>query len=133
MMSEADLPFLFKRQEGCFNMKKTQILLIDDLDQSVAVDTVEFAHKGVCYEIDLSAEHIAEMDEAFAKWIAAARRVTGRGGRTQRRAAAARPAPTHDTSAIREWARAQGIAVSDRGRISSDIIERYCAENPAAC
>lgn len=113
-------------------MKKTQILLIDDLDQSVAVDTVEFAYKGVCYEIDLSAEHIAEMDEAFAKWIAAARRVAGRAGRTQRRAAA-RPASAHDTSAIREWARAQGIAVSDRGRISSDIIERYYAENPASC
>ena len=113
-------------------MKKTQILLIDDLDQSVAVDTVEFAHKGVCYEIDLSAEHIAEMDESFAKWVAAARRVTGRAGRSQRRSSA-RAASVHDTAAIREWARGQEIAVSDRGRISSEIIERYYAENPGAC
>lgn len=132
MMSEADSPFLLNRQEGYFKMKKTQVLLIDDLDETEAADTIEFAYKGVCYEIDLSAEHIAEMDEAFAKWVAAARRVTGRAGRGQRRSSA-RPTSVHDTSAIREWARTQGITVSDRGRISSEIIERYYAENPATC
>ncbi|WP_175956376.1 Lsr2 family protein [Schaalia sp. Marseille-Q2122] len=113
-------------------MKKTQVLLIDDLDQTEAVDTVEFAYKGVCYEIDLSEKHIAEMDEALAKWMSAARRVTGRAARQQRRSSS-RSTSAHDTSAIREWARGKGITVSDRGRISTEIIERYYQENPATC
>jgi hypothetical protein len=32
-----------------------------------------------------------------------------------------------DRAAIRAWARDQGIAVSERGRISSDIIAKYQA------
>lgn len=132
MICKADSPFLLNRQEGYFKMKKTQVLLIDDLDQTEAVDTVEFAYKGVCYEIDLSEKHIAEMDEALAKWMSAARRVTGRAARQQRRSSS-RSTSAHDTSAIREWARGKGITVSDRGRISTEIIERYYQENPATC
>jgi hypothetical protein len=30
--------------------------------------------------------------------------------------------------AIREWAQAKGIDVSDRGRIKQDIVDRYHAE-----
>ncbi|MFC5004191.1 histone-like nucleoid-structuring protein Lsr2 [Dactylosporangium cerinum] len=35
---------------------------------------------------------------------------------------------TAPNRAIREWALSKGIEVSDRGRIRSDLVERYHAE-----
>ena len=59
-------------------MKKTQIVLVDDIDGTEAVDTVYFSYEGVNYEIDLNEEHIQEFAESISKWIEAARRVGGR-------------------------------------------------------
>jgi len=43
-----------------------------------------------------------------------------------------RPVPRAGPSpaAVREWAAAQGIAVSHRGRISADIVAQYEAAQP---
>jgi hypothetical protein len=37
------------------------------------------------------------------------------------------PSNREDTAAIREWARAHGHNVSDRGRISKSVMEAYKA------
>jgi hypothetical protein len=37
------------------------------------------------------------------------------------------PAGGLDTTEIREWARAQGIEVKDRGRIPADLVARFRA------
>ncbi|WP_207208401.1 Lsr2 family DNA-binding protein [Nocardioides glacieisoli] len=34
-----------------------------------------------------------------------------------------------DLATVREWARAQGLQVSDRGRVSSSVIDQYDAAN----
>lgn len=50
---------------------------------------------------------------------------SGSGGRCRRRAAS----PSRERNqAIRDWAKAEGLEVSDRGRISQDLVERYEAE-----
>lgn len=104
-------------------MKKTQVIMIDDIDKSEAADTVSFSFKGVSYEIDLSAEHIAEMTEDFEKWISAGRRV---GGRARR--GTARPQGPSRSRLIREWAHERGIEVNDRGRIPTEIANAYDAD-----
>lgn len=105
--------------------QKVKVLLIDDLDGSDADETISFAVDGVSYEIDLNSAHAAELREAFARWIGHARRAGGR-RRTTRRSAASSSAGG-ETAAIREWARANGYKVSDRGRIPADIREAYAA------
>ena len=41
------------------------------------------------------------------------------------------PGPaTRDTHHVREWLRGQGVEISDRGRIPSDLMQRYEAANP---
>ena len=50
-------------------MKKTHVVLVDDIDGTPAKDTVTFSFQGVTYEIDLSEEHISEMSADFEKWI----------------------------------------------------------------
>ncbi|GMA22905.1 protein lsr2 precursor [Luteimicrobium album] len=105
--------------------QKVQVLLVDDLDGGTAEQTVTFALDGVSYEIDLNDKHAAELREALATWIGHARKVTGR--------AAARPARrsarggASEATQVREWARANGFTVSDRGRIPADVKAKYDA------
>ncbi|UJP40915.1 histone-like nucleoid-structuring protein Lsr2 [Cellulomonas palmilytica] len=104
--------------------QKVQVLLIDDVDGSSADETVTFALDGVTYEIDLTAKRAAELRDSFATWVGHARKV---GGRSTSGAAkpSSRRRSSNDAQAIREWAKAQGLEVSERGRISADVREAY--------
>ena len=82
-------------------MKKTHVVLIDDIDGTPAKDTVTFTFQGVTYEIDLSEEHISEMSADFEKWISSSRRI---GGRAVRGSRVASSAPLSRAGEIRTWA-----------------------------
>ncbi|WP_127842958.1 histone-like nucleoid-structuring protein Lsr2 [Actinomyces wuliandei] len=99
--------------------QKTQVILVDDVDGSEATQTITFALDGVTYEIDVNDEHAAALRESLEEWVAKARRVGGR--RNTRR----RPSGSSDTQKIREWAREQGMEVSDRGRVSAEVRDAY--------
>jgi len=102
-------------------------MLVDDIDGSEAAEQVEFAVDGKSYEIDLSAANGAKLREALAPFISAARRAGGR--RSSSAAAPAAPSrPAADrqhNQAVREWAVAQGMKISERGRIPSNVLEAY--------
>jgi hypothetical protein len=104
--------------------------LVDDLDGSKAERTVAFSWDGKSYSIDLSRKNIAALERSLQPFIAAARRThpsrqaRGRGRRTARGGAIEN---TRDSRLIREWARANGYQVSDRGRIGAEIITAYQA------
>lgn len=99
--------------------QKIQVVLVDDVDGGVAHETVKFSLGNAQYEIDLSTAHAAEMRASLAPWVAAARKVSGRSS-TKARAGS-------NTSKVRAWARANGYAVSERGRISSTVRAAYDA------
>jgi Lsr2 len=108
--------------------QKVQTLLIDDLDGGQADGTVRFGLDGTDYEIDLSAKHADALRKALVPYLGAARRAPGsvirRPGRAGRRAAnASGPDPT----AVREWAKSQGIEVKDRGRVPADLVVKFKA------
>ena len=106
--------------------QKTQILFIDDLDGGEAEGTVRFGLDGADYEIDLSAENAAALRTALARYVDAARRAPAgsrRPGRSGRRAGDG-PA---DATAVRVWARSQGIEVKDRGRVPAGIVMKFRA------
>jgi hypothetical protein len=108
--------------------QKVQTLLIDDLDGGEAEGTMRFGLDGTDYEIDLSAKHAEALRKALAPYLGAARRAPGsaarRPGRTGRKAAnAGAPAST----AVREWARSQGIEVKDRGRMPAGLVVKFKA------
>lgn len=109
--------------------QKVKVLLIDDIDGSDAEETVSFAVDGVSYEIDLNAANAAELREAFARWIGHARKSGGRRAPARRSSSASSSSTGSETGPIREWARANGYKVSDRGRIPADIREAYAAAN----
>jgi len=96
--------------------QKTQVILVDDVDGSEANQTVTFALDGVTYEIDLNDEHAAALRESLEEWVGKARRTGGRRSSGRRRSSG-----PSDTQKIREWAREQGLEVSDRGRVSAEV------------
>jgi hypothetical protein len=95
--------------------------LVDDIDGSEAAETLSFSLDGKQYEIDLSAENATKLREDFESWAKSARRV-GKASTTTRRASRGGRA---DLNAVREWARANGHKVSDRGRVPATILEAY--------
>ncbi len=109
--------------------KQTTVTLIDDIDGSEADESVEFTIDGKSYEIDLSSANSARLRDALAPFIAAARRSGGR----RSGAASAAPAPARQSTdrelnqAIREWAVKEGMKISERGRIPSNVLEAYHA------
>ncbi|TAK70159.1 MAG: Lsr2 family protein [Actinomycetota bacterium] len=108
--------------------RKVQIVLTDDIDESAADETVSFTLDGVGYEIDLSAANAAKLRDDFAIWIGHARRASGSRSRSAARPArASKAAP--DNVAVRAWAKSQGLAVSERGRIPADVVAKYEAEH----
>ena len=112
-------------------MAKTVITQItDDLDGSTGAETVTFSYRGTNYEIDLGRKNASAFDKLMKPYLDAARKVTAaRGGRRAssngRRGSRSRSAS--DLAAIREWARVQGYKVSDRGRISAEVMDAYNA------
>ena len=101
--------------------QKVQTLLIDDLDGSQADSTVRFGLDGTDYEIDLNAEHAQQLRDALARYVNAARR-TGNAARQPARSGRKAPASGLNTTEVREWAKAQGIDVKDRGRIPAELV-----------
>ncbi|MGV9410712.1 histone-like nucleoid-structuring protein Lsr2 [Nocardia sp. NPDC003693] len=109
--------------------RKVVVNIIDDFDgESTADEAVLFSLDGIDYEIDLSSENAAALREVYAPWIASARKIRGS---TRRKAATATPtrstADRQESTAAREWARAQGLPISSRGRIPVEVLESYRA------
>ena len=106
--------------------QKVQTLFIDDLDGSEAEGTVRFGLDGTDYEIDLNAKHAQALRDALARYVQAARRA---GGGARRPARGGRKASSSgvDTTEVREWAKAQGIDVKDRGRVPAELVVKFKA------
>lgn len=102
-------------------MEKTIKVLLDDIDGTDASRHIRFSVDGTNYEIDVNEENGKAFDEALAPFLKAARK-TGRFSVP----ATAKPRPNSaELAKIREWARAQGYKVSDRGRVAQAIQDAY--------
>jgi len=105
--------------------QKVQVVLVDDLDGGSADETVTFSLDGVSYEIDLSHDNAARMRDLLAPYlghgrrVGATRRASGRG--------ASRAKGSTNPAEVREWAKSQGIAVNERGRISAELMATFQA------
>ncbi len=120
------LVYEISERNGASVAQKIQTLFIDDLDGSEAEGTVRFGLDGTEYEIDLNAEHAQALRDALARYVRAARRA---GGGARRPALGGRRAARGglNTTEVREWAKAQGIEVKDRGREPAELVARFKA------
>jgi len=108
--------------------QKVQVAFIDDVDGSDAAGTVTFGLDGKDYEIDLSEANAQALRDALAPWVGHARRVSGRGSSRGRSGGkASRSGSRADLVAVRAWARENGYQISDRGRVSGEVLAAYDA------
>jgi hypothetical protein len=113
-------------RNGAAVAQKIQTLFIDDIDGSTAEGTIRFGLDGTEYEIDLNAEHAQQLRDALAAYVRAGRRMSG-GSRRAARTGGRRSAGGLNTTEVREWAKAQGIEVKDRGRVPAELVARFKA------
>ena len=109
------------------------VTLTDDLDGSDADETIMFALDGTSYEIDLNAKNAAALRKALDRYRGSARTTkAGRAssaGRRGRGASKSRGRGDADSRVVRAWAVENGIPVSSRGRIASDVLEQFKAQS----
>ncbi|HWG73342.1 MAG TPA: Lsr2 family protein [Acidimicrobiales bacterium] len=119
--------------------QKVQVLITCDLDEeeTEAAETVTFGHDGATYELEMCQQHLDEFNNWIGEYIGVARRAgsvnrarraaagAGTGSRSRSRSRGA--GSTSSLGAIREWARANGFNVSDRGRISGEVRAAFDA------
>ena len=114
--------------------QRTIVQLTDDLDGKPISEgkgeTIRFSLDRQDYEIDLAEKNAKGLRNDLARYVSAARRVSGgrAGGRGRRRSGSA-SGRHYDPKAVRAWAESQGIAVSQRGRVPADLVARFQAAN----
>jgi len=100
----------------------TRQILTDDIDGSTDdVQPVSFSVNGTTYSLDLGADNRAAMVEALQPFIMNA--TPSRRSRTKGKPRA------EGTSDVRRWARDNGFAVRDRGRIPQHVQDAYAAHH----
>ncbi len=116
--------------------QRVHVEMVDDLDGSEASQTVPFSLDGVTYEIDLSEDNASALRDELSRYVAAARRIGGRKVRLatgQSLSGSAGSGTDRERNRqIREWAQANGYEVAERGRLSSEIIAGFEADQAAA-
>lgn len=109
----------------------TQRIFIDDLDGAHLDDDdherIDFSVNGRNYRVDLSKANAEKMREDLAKWIDIAATVKTPGTRASSRRTGGSRRTSRELAQIRDWARAEGYEVSDRGRIAGHIQDAYDA------
>lgn len=111
--------------------QKVQVLLVCDLhgdtsDEVEGTETISFGLDGSSYEIDVCDAHGSELRDAFAGYIGVARRA-GRAvaGPARKARPGTKAGANQRVAEIREWARKNGHKVSERGRLSGDLVAAY--------
>ncbi len=109
--------------------------LIDDLDGSVADETVHFTWDGKSLVVDLNKKNGDKLRKAIEPFVAAARP----DGTVQAPAPRRRPPSSSSsgkrqpagsgasTSVIRAWAGENSIEVPERGRLKPDVVQAWDA------
>lgn len=99
----------------------TRTVLVDDMDGGDADVTIAFVFDGKSYSLDLSHENADKFRELLAPYMLAA----SKNSTSKSSAIKSQMAGVQQRAAIREWARGQGVVISERGRIPQDVIEEY--------
>jgi hypothetical protein len=117
-------------------MREVIIKVRDDLDGTDADETIQFAVRGIAYEIDLSAANVELFEKSMQQFVDAARRVQpvkAAAGTALTKIPRDKRALVAKRREIRVWASANGWPGADqatKGRLHYDAVEAYQAAHP---
>lgn len=107
--------------------------LIDDLDGSAAIETIDFSIDGRSYEIDLNKRNATSMRRAFKRYVDAGRSTRGgRRGPGRRTGSARRTGKTlfsrldtEEKDRFRTWGVRQKLTTKTARRIADSAVEAW--------
>jgi hypothetical protein len=103
----------------------TEVTLTCDVcGKAKDVETRTIGLDGKTYQVDLCAKDGKGLSKAAAGYVSNARVITTR---RVSRGKGRQPRSSNDTAAVRDWARASGLKISDRGRVPAAIFQDYQA------
>ncbi len=103
----------------------TQVTLTCDVcGKPKDVQTRTIGLDGKTYEIDLCPKDGKGLSKAAAGYVSNARKITARQAPREN---GSTPRSRAETAAIRDWARASGMKISDRGRVPAAVFRDYQA------
>lgn len=113
-----------------------QVVLIDDIsgeviDKDLGGGTLRFSIENKSYSIDLGTKNTEAFYKAVQKFVDAADeevdapRSARRNTSTSTRASSGSGRSKEELANAREWLKANGHEVSDRGRIKAELLEAY--------
>lgn len=92
---------------------------VDDLDRSSPAETVRFSYGRKHFVIDLGPHNVARIEADFQQWIQYSRPIKPPRNRSSKAKS------RHEPARVRAWAKANGLEVSDKGRIPLGVVEAY--------
>ena len=95
---------------------------VDDIDGTAPAEEYQFSLGGRMYVIDLNEHNRIALAQAMAPYVDVAREIPMP---TAARAPKPKPAKREDLAEVRAWAKAQGLEVNERGRVSREILAAY--------
>lgn len=119
--------------------KKMSVTIECDLDPEGSrrkAETITFysARTGQEHELDVCEEHRVDIEEVFAAvedFTGLARRIGPRAAKAPAKKGSGKASSNGsspiDPKVVREWAKANGVEVNDRGRLSADVVAAYQA------
>ena len=103
-----------------------KVIYMDDLNPELDADagTQTFSLNGSSYEIDLSTKNATKLSSVLAPFIAAARNAGRKPAShtANRKSAGGSGYNSEQLKAVREWATNNGFKVSEKGRISGEVL-----------
>lgn len=107
--------------------QKVHIVLEDDIDGGEASETIAFALDGTSYEIDLNKKNAEALRNALAPYIGHGRKQSASAAARRGRRPGSASNSRHSAREVRDWARANGFKVTDRGRVAREVQEAFDA------
>lgn len=99
-------------------------VVIDDMSGEEGASTRSFSIDGTAYEVDLTDSNAAKLLKSLDPYIKVARK-KGSAPKKYPKSKVTTPTASADLNAIRDWAKANGRKVSDRGRIPKDVVDAF--------
>jgi hypothetical protein len=103
---------------------RTEVHTLSDISGAEDASAVEFALQGTAYSIDLTKAEQAELFRLLSPYVEKGRKLRGRARRSSD-SGMGRSANPGIYNLVKDWGRANGHQVSDRGRPSKALVEAY--------
>lgn len=103
---------------------RTHVYTFSDISGAENASAVEFALQGTTYTIDLTKGEQAELFRLLSPYVEKGRKLTGRTRRSST-SGAGRSTKPGIYNRVKDWGRANGHTVADRGRPSKALVDAY--------